>query len=129
AMQKHFRMAMFGRLSYNKSDIHQEEINLNGHNTGIEFGVIATRLMRKLAVSSGISYVKATDNGNNNKFVYGNANSKAVNYTLSMGKLMLPKEYRDYKQTNLNLMVEFLSQLNPGSGSYFMDIAPSVQLI
>ncbi len=42
---------------------------------------------------------------------------------------MLPKEYKDYKQTNLNLMVEFLNQYNPGSGKYYMDVAPAVQLI
>src|SRR5690242_17246111 len=35
AVQKHFRMAVFGRMSYNNSDIHQEEINLYGHNTGV----------------------------------------------------------------------------------------------
>jgi hypothetical protein len=42
---------------------------------------------------------------------------------------MLPKAYRDYKQTNINLMIEFLSQVNTGSGKYYMDIAPSVQMI
>ena len=129
AMQKHFRMAVFGRLSYNNSDIHQEEINMYGHNTGMEAGIVATQLLRKVALSSGVSYVKATDNGNNNKFVYGYNEQRAVNYTFSIGKLMLPKEYRDYRQTNINLMVEFLSQVNTGSGKYYIDMAPSVQLI
>ncbi len=128
-LQKHFRMAVFGRLSYNNSDIHQEQIELNGHNTGIELGLVATQLLRKVALSSGLSYVKATDNGNSNKFVYGPGNSKAINYTFSIGKLMLPREYKDYSQTNLNLMVEFINQVNIGSGKYYMDIAPSVQLI
>lgn len=129
AMQKHFRMAGFGRISYNNSDIHQEEINLNGHNTGVEFGVVATQLLQKVALSSSLSFVKADDNGKGNKFIYGSEKSKAINYTFSVGKLMLPKEYKSYKQTNLNLMLEFLSQLNTGSGKYYMDIAPSVQLI
>ena len=56
-------------------------------------------------------------------------NSKAVNYTFSIGKLMLPKEYKDYNQTNINLMLEFLSQVNAGSGRYYIDLAPSVQMI
>lgn len=129
AMQKHFRMAGFGRISYNNSDIHQEEINLNGHNTGVEFGVVATQLLQKVALSSSLSFVKADDNGKGNKFIYGSEKSQAINYTFSVGKLMLPKEYKSYKQTNLNLMLEFLSQLNTGSGKYYMDIAPSVQLI
>jgi hypothetical protein len=129
ALQKHFRMAGFGRVSHNNSDIHQEEISMYGHNTGAEFGVVATQLLRKVAISSSASFINATNNGNNNKFVYGQNRSKAVNYTLSVGKLMLPKAYRDYKQTNINLMIEFLSQVNTGSGKYYMDIAPSVQMI
>ena len=129
AVQKHFRMASFGRISYNNSDVHQEEINMYGHNTGVELGIVATQLLRKVAVSSSLSMLKAMDNGNNNKSVYGLDNGKAVNYTLSIGKLMLPKEYRGYRQTNLNMMLEFLSQVNIGSGKYFLDIAPSVQMI
>jgi hypothetical protein len=129
AMQKHFRMAAFGRISRNNSDIHQEEINMYGHNTGFEAGIVATQLLYKVALSSTVSMAKAMDNGNNNKFSYGSKNSKAINYTFSIGKLMLPKEYKSYKQTNINLMVEFLTQVNAGSGKYFLDIAPSVQMI
>jgi len=128
-VQKHFRMASFARISYNNSDVHQEEINMYGHNTGVEFGTVATQLLRKVALSSSVSVLKASDNGNNNKFVYGLDNAKAINFTFSIGKLMLPKEYSGYRQTNLNLMVEFLSQVNIGSGRYYMDIAPSVQMI
>src|SRR3982751_3521352 len=78
AVQKHFRMAVFGRISYNNSDIHQEEINIYGHNTGVEFGIVATQLLRKVALSSSISFLKATDNGNNNKFLYGLNKSQAL---------------------------------------------------
>src|SRR3954447_59902 len=76
AIQKHFRMAGFGRISYNNSDIHQEEINMNGHNTGTEIGVVATQLLRRIALSSSISFLKAVDNGNDNKFAYGLKESK-----------------------------------------------------
>ncbi len=69
------------------------------------------------------------DNGKNNKYPYGSKNNKAINYTLSFGKLMLPKEYKDYNQTNLNLMLEFLNQYNIGSGKYYIDAAPAVQFI
>ncbi|CAN5390927.1 hypothetical protein BH10BAC3_BH10BAC3_19910 [soil metagenome] len=128
-LQKHFRMAAFARVSVNKSDIHQEEINMYGHNTGVEAGVVATQLLRKVAFSSSLSFLKATDNGNNNKFIYGMKESKAVNYTFSIGKLILPKEYRSYKQTNFNVMLEFLNQVNIGSGKYYVDVAPVVQFI
>lgn len=100
-----------------------------GHNTGMEFGIVATQLLRKVAISSSVSILKATDNGGDNKFVYGQGRSKAVNYTFSVGKLMLPKAYKDYRQTNINLMLEALSQVNTGSGDYFVDLAPSVQFI
>ena len=129
AVQRHFRMAAFGILSFNNSDIHQEEISMNGHNTGFEAGVTATQLLKKLALSSSLSITKAADNGSNNKFIYGTKNSKAVNYTLSCGKLMLPARYRDYRQTNLNFMVEVLSQVNTGSGKYYVDLASTAQLI
>ncbi len=127
-VQRHFRMAAFARAGFNNSDIHQEEINIYGHNTGWETGIIATQLLQKAAFSSSISFIKAMDNGNN-KFNYGEKNSNAINYTLSVGKLMLPKEYKDYKQINLNLMLEFLSQYNVGSGKCYVDAAPAIQLI
>lgn len=129
AMQKHFRMAAFLTLSYNNSDIQQEEINMYGHNSGFEAGLVATKLLRKIALSSSVSFVKATNNGSNNKFIYGLNKGKAINYSFSLGKLMLPKEYKDYSQTNLNLMVETLSQFNTVSGKYYIDIAPTVQFI
>ena len=127
-VQKHFRMAAYARVSLNNSRIQQEEINLYGYNSGWETGIIATQLLHKVALSSGISFNKAIDNARN-KFMYGDKNSKAVNYTLSIGKLLLPKEYKNYKQTNLNLMLESLNQYNPGLGKYYFDIAPSMQLI
>ena len=128
-VQRHFRMAAFARVSINNSFIDQEEINLYGYNSGYEAGVVVTQLLHKVALSSGISFIKATKNSNSNKFIYGDENSKAINYTLSIGKLMLPKEYKDYRQTNLNLILEFLNQLNLGSEKYYIDVAPSAQLI
>jgi hypothetical protein len=44
--------------------------------------------------------------------VYGLDKSKAINFTLSIGELMLPKEHKGYGQTNPNMMLEFLSQVN-----------------
>jgi hypothetical protein len=129
AIQRHFRMAAFATVSHNNSDIHQEEINMYGHNTGYEAGIVATQLLQKVALSSTLSIVKAFDNGGNNKFIYGLKNSKAINYSLSFGKLILPKGYSSYRQTNINLMVETLCQVNTGSGKHFLDIAPVVQFI
>jgi hypothetical protein len=128
-LQKHFRMAVFARLSFNRSDVHQQEINMYGHNSGFEGGIVATQLLRKVALSSSLSFLKATDNGNNNKFIYDTKESRAVNYTFSVGKLILPREYSSYRQTNVNIMMECLSQVNMGSGKYFVDVAPVIQFI
>jgi hypothetical protein len=127
-LHRHFRMAAFARYSFNNSDIHQQAIDLNGHNSGYDAGLIATRLKNKVAVSTTVSYLHALDN-NKEKFVYGSKNRNAVSYTVSIGKLMLPKEYTSYKQTNVNLMFELLGQTNLSSGYSFIDIAPSMQLI
>ena len=80
-----------------------------GHNTGYETGLIATQLLHKVAISSSVSYERALDNNPDYKFPSTESNS-AVNYTLSVGKLMLPKVYKDYKQTNMNLMLELLGK-------------------
>jgi len=127
-VHNHFRMAAYGRYSFNNSEIHQQEIDLYGHNSGWQTGAVATQLLHKVALSANLSYLHAMDNGSDNKFP--DVQSKnAVNYSLSVGKLMLPKEYVDYNQTNLNLMVEILGQtLGDRNGSY-LDIAPSVQFI
>jgi hypothetical protein len=127
-VQRHFRMAFFARGSLNNSEIDQEQINLYSHNTGYEAGIVATQLLHKVALSSAASFVRALDN-TDHPFLYGKKNSKALNYTLSFGKLMLPRHYNDYRQTNLNLMLEFLTQYNWGSGRYYIDAAPAVQLI
>ena len=127
-LRSHFRMAFYGRYSLNKADIHQQEIETMGHNTGYEAGFIATQLLHKVAISSSLSYERALDNKPNYKFPTTESNS-AMNYTLSVGKLMLPKVYTSFKQVNVNLMLELLGQrLNQNKKSY-LDIAPSVQFI
>lgn len=127
-IQNHFRLAVYGRYSFNNSNIHQNAIDLYGHNTGYEAGIIGTKLIKKVAFSASASFLHAQDNGSQ-KFHYGDKSRNAVNYTLSVGKLMLPKTYSSYNQTNLNLMLEFLGQTNVGSGYSYFDMAPSVQLI
>ena len=128
-VHSHFRMAAYTRLSYNNSDVHQPAVDVNGHNSGVETGVIATQLIKKVAISASVAHMYAADNGKGNKFIYANPNRNAVGYTLSVGKLMLPKTYINYNQPNLNVMLEMLGQTNWQTGQSFVDLAPSVQLI
>ncbi|MFN5673882.1 MAG: hypothetical protein ACK46W_02290 [Bacteroidota bacterium] len=127
-IHKHFRLATYGRFSINRADIHQEELETMGHNSGGELGIVATQLVSKLAISGSVSYEQATDNTSINKFPTKQSNN-ATNYTLSFGRLMFPRVYKNFKQTNINLMVEFLGQtLNENSKSN-LDIVPSIQFI
>lgn len=127
-VHSHFRLAAYGRYSYNNSDIHQPAIDFFGHNSGYEAGLVATKLVHKVAVSTGLSYLHATDNGTE-KFTYTNKERNALYYTLSIGKLMLPTEYVNYNQTNINLMCELLGQTNLGNHKTYLDLAPAVQFI
>lgn len=127
-LNSHFRLATFGRYSFNKADIHQEEIEIMGHNTGFETGIIATQLIKKVAISTSISFEKAFDNKPDYPFPTNQGNN-ATNYTLSVGKLMYPKKYTSFKQTNINLMLEFLGQTINQNGKSYLDIVPSIQFI
>lgn len=128
-VHSHFRMAVFGRGAINNSKVHQPALDFNGRNSGYESGLIFTNLKNKVALSAGASFMHATDNSRNNKFHYGNANRNAIGYNFSFGKLMLPKNYTDYRQTNVNLMLELLGQTNLGNGDTYFDLAPTVQFI
>jgi hypothetical protein len=127
-LNSHFRLAAFGRYSFNNSDIHQEQIEIIGHNSGFETGIVATKLIKKVAVSSSVSFEKAFDNTSKNPFP-NTLGDNATNYTLSFGKLMYPKKYTSYKQTNINLMVEFVGQTINKNGKSYLDVVPAIQFI
>jgi hypothetical protein len=127
-INSHFRLAAFGRYSFNNADIHQEQIEIMGHNTGFETGLVATKLIKKLAISTSISFEKAFDNKPNYPFP-NNLGDNATNYTLSFGKLMYPKKYTNFKQTNINLMLEFVGQTINENGISYLDVVPVIQFI
>lgn len=127
-LNSHFRLAAFGRYSFNNADIHQEQIEIMGHNTGFETGIVATKLIKKLAISSSVSFEKALDNKPNYHFP-DNLGDNATNYSLSFGKLIHPKIYTSYKQTNINLMLEFVGQTINENGKSYLDVVPVIQFI
>jgi len=127
-LNSHFRLAAYGRYSFNNADIHQEQIEIMGHNTGFEAGLVATKLIKKVAISSTISFEKAFDNKPNYPFP-NNLGNNATNYTLSFGKLVYPKKYTSFKQTNINLMVEFVGQTINENGKSYLDVVPAIQFI
>jgi hypothetical protein len=153
AVHSHFRMAAFGKVSAinnpnvststtqhavpdgnggyvyhtTQHSILNKETDLDGTNSGLAAGVVATKLVNKLAVSSSVSYNYRLNNLNDKRDV--TVPWRAVNYTLSAGYLLLPKEYTSYKQTNVNLYAELLGSNTWDNKAYYIDAAPAVQFI
>jgi hypothetical protein len=129
-IHKHFRMAVFADGSITKAPFHYDEISLMGDKSGFEAGIIATQLWNKLALSGIISHAQVEDKSRNSSTIYVPARLyQSVNYSLSAGYLVLPKEYTDYKQTNLNLYMEIVAENALDAPKYCIDLAPAAQLI
>lgn len=125
---RHFRMAAYSRISYNNSEVHQEELSTFGHNSGYQLGMIATKLLHKTALSANCYYEQAINNKSDADYSRP-LTQYAYNYMLSAGRLMLPKAYNSYKQTNINIMLELIGQIAPERNLHYVDIAPSIQFI
>ncbi len=130
-IHKHFRMAVFADASHTRAPFHNDEITLQGDKSGVQLGLIATQLWHKLAVSGTVSHTQVLDKSRNSKNVIYVPSRvyQAMNYSLSAGYLLLPREYTDYKQTNLNLYTEVLAQQSLDRKAYYVDLAPALQLI
>ncbi|MBL7745781.1 MAG: hypothetical protein JNM19_00015 [Chitinophagaceae bacterium] len=130
-LHKHFRMAFFADASTTQAPFHYDEITLMGDKSGIEAGVIATQLWHKLALSTTISHSQVLDQSRKNKgVIYIPTRAyQAMNYSLSAGYLLFPREYKDYKQVNLNLYLEVMAQQTLDKKANYLDLAPAFQLI
>ena len=130
-LHSHFRMAAFADVAYNRSPFHHDEISLQGDNSGVQLGIIATQLWGKLALSGTVSHTQVLDEDRNDKSVVYIPSRiyQAMNYSMSAGYLVLPFQYTDYKQTNLNIYTEVLAQQSLDRKAYYVDLAPAVQLI
>jgi len=128
SVQKHFRGAFFIKTSAISNPLTNQEITLEGDNSGLQSGVVFTKLIHKLALSGSASYLYAFNNNGSYQLPAANADN-AIAYTLSAGYLFLPKLYQNYNQVNVNLYAELLGKTNPGYGQSYLDAAPGIQLI
>lgn len=127
-VHKHFRMAAFADMSYSRSNFSYDELSIAGDKSGIQAGIIATQLWNKLAISGSASYLRAFENPT----VYHHTPEpvmNAFNYNLSSGYLVLPVNYTNYDQVNMNVYVELLGQQSLDRRLHFTDIAPALQFI
>ena len=130
-VHKHFRMAAFVTGAYSRNNLQHNELNLMGDHSGMQLGIIATQLWNKLAVSATISETEVFDRKRGIESLPKQYAFQALNYSLSAGYLVLPVVYKDYDQTNLNVYAELLGgrNLDWKYEKYFLDLAPSIQLI
>ncbi len=111
--RRHFRMAAYGEVSTCRVPHDEAEPDLMDDNAGIAGGLIATQLIKRLAISATLGCIIPYYYRQNwyqdlgeMKLYYGNA----VNYSLSFGYLLFPAKYKNYKQVNVNIYLEFLGE-------------------
>ncbi len=112
---QHFRMAAYGEASYINIQSHLAEPVLEDHNTGIGAGIIATYLIKHFAASftGGFIIPKEFDgNTYDNISINGSYPTiliypDALIYNLSLGYLLYPQHYSNYRETNWNIYMEF----------------------
>lgn len=106
---KHLRMAGYLEAAGGNEAHDEAEPALTGDTGGLSGGVISTWLNKKLAFSITAGYIIPARYTQVNPEIiiqYG----KTINYSLSLGYLVYPREYKDYKQTNINLYAEFMGK-------------------
>ena len=129
-IHKHFRMAVFADASYTRVPFHYDEITLMGDKSGVGAGLIATQLWKRFALSATIGHTQVLDASRKNDVIYvPSRNYQSLDYSLSSGYLLFPRKYTGYNQTNLNLYFEVLAQQTLDRRTYFVDVAPAIQLI
>ena len=129
-VHRHFRMALFGEGSYSRSPFHNDEISLLGDKSGVQAGLIATQLINKLAVSATIGHTQVLDQSRYDKVIYVPSRAyQSLNYSLSVGYLLIPRQYTNYNQLNINFYTELLGQKTLDRKTYFTDLAPAFQFI
>ena len=129
-IHKHFRMAVFAEASDTRAPFHYDEITLMGDKSGIGFGLIATQLWHRLALSGTIAHTQVLDQSRKSDVIYVPARAyQSMNYSLSAGYLLFPKEYTDYKQVNINIYTELLMEQTLDIKKHCVDLAPAVQFI
>ncbi len=129
-VHRHFRMAGYVEAAKTSSPFHFDEINLGGDKSGVEAGLIVTQLWNKLAVSGTVSHTQVLDEYRWIVGAHAGIHSfQSVQSSIAAGYLLLPRNYTSYKQTNLNLYMELITQKLLDKNRYYVDLAPAMQFI
>lgn len=130
-IHNHFRMAAYLDGSLTRDAFHYyDEISLMGDKTGVELGLIATQLWHKFALSGTVSRTEVLDATRyDGRTYFPSRQYQSLNYSLSAGYLLFPRQYTDYKQPNFNIYLELLGQRLLGDDFFYVDLAPALQVI
>ncbi|MBC7902272.1 MAG: hypothetical protein H7Y27_02580 [Gemmatimonadaceae bacterium] len=127
-VHRHFRLAAFAEGAYSRNPFLYDEINLDGDNSGVQGGLIATGLTGKFAMSATTSVIKVF--ADRMEHIHHEGHSlEALNYSVSAGYLLFPRSYTGYGQTNLNLYLEAIGMKGFSGSDYMLDLAPGLQVI
>lgn len=121
-IHSHTRLAFFARAINAPYNPTTNAIMMEGQQKLWNAGFIATRLQHKWASSITAGWLHRYTGITN----YG---KNGIQYSWSNGWLLYPKNYSNYKQTNINFYLELLGQQVFNDKVSFLDIAPSMQLI
>ncbi len=120
--QKHFRMAVYAEGSTTNLAHDEAEPGLDGDTKGYGGGIIVTQLLHRFAatLTGGIVLPGSYSDYHYDRSLVGTADSpdlytditygRAVNYKLSLGYLLYPRVYRDYKQVNISVYLELFGR-------------------
>jgi hypothetical protein len=143
---RHIRLAGYVNLAGGNQAHPEAEPDLNGDNSGIGGGLIATFLLHRFSISfdgGGIVPYPYNDVFSGLQLDYG----RAACLNVSMGYLLFPRTYKDYSQLGVNLYAEFLCKTYTGAelfmsgngvstagvtalqGGSYVTFMPSVQFI
>lgn len=128
-VHRHFRMALYAEGGYSRNPYRFDEVSTRGDRSGAGLGLIATQLVNKFALSATAGHVQAFGGGRKDPLRNGNRSYSALDYSLSTGYLLLPREYRNFRQLNMNLYLELLGQRSLDQKRGYLDLAPSLQWI
>ena len=123
----HLRMAVYGEGSYVAVPSHEAEPDLLMHTSGYGGGIIATYLKHHFAASLTTGLIIPSSYKGNTYDKYGGIYpttidyGKAMNYSLSLGYLLYPKNYTGYNQVNWNIYCEFTGKAYGAAKAYQYD--------
>jgi hypothetical protein len=105
---QHLRMALFGEYDAATQSV-SHETYMMGVKNGATLGVVGTLLLNRTALSLTASWFAPLPLGA--RTAAATLESNILNYSLSVGQLLLPVRYTSYEEVNLNVYVEALGMV------------------